>query len=45
VKKSILAGKTFEEAKKSNPTLMENDYEEMGLKCDPDNVVTKRRSL
>jgi hypothetical protein len=45
VKKLILAGKTFEEAKKSNPTLMENDYKEMRLKCDPDDVVSKRRSL
>jgi hypothetical protein len=45
VKKLILVGKTFEEAKKSNPTLMENDYEEMRLKCDPNDVVSKRRSL
>jgi hypothetical protein len=45
VKKLILMGKTFEEAKKSNPTLTENDYEEMRLKCDPDDVVSKRRSL
>jgi hypothetical protein len=45
VKKLILAGKTFEEAKKSNPTLMENDYEEMRLKCDCNDVVSKIRSL
>jgi hypothetical protein len=32
VKKLIIVGKTFEEAKKSNSTLMENDYEEMRLK-------------
>jgi hypothetical protein len=34
VKKFILAGKTFEEAKKSKPT----------LRCIPDDVVSKRRS-
>jgi hypothetical protein len=34
VKKLILAGKTFEEAKKSNPT----------LRCVPDDVVSKRRT-
>jgi hypothetical protein len=45
VKKLILAGKTFEEAKKSNPTLTKNDYKETRLKCDPDDVVSKRRSL
>jgi hypothetical protein len=45
VKKLILVGKTFEEAKKSNPTLTENDYEEMRLKCDCNDVVSKRRSL
>jgi hypothetical protein len=45
VKKLILAGKTFEEAKKSNPTVTKNDYEEMRLKCDPNNVVSKRKSL
>jgi hypothetical protein len=45
VKKLILAGKTFEEAKKSNPTLTENDYEQMRLKCDPNDVVSNRKSL
>jgi hypothetical protein len=45
VKKLILAGKTFEEAKKSNPTLMDNDYEQMRLKCDPNDVVSNRKSL
>jgi hypothetical protein len=45
VKKLILVGKTFEEANNSNPTLTENDYEEMRLKCDPNDVVSKRRSL
>jgi hypothetical protein len=43
VKKLILAGKTFEEAKKSNPMLTENDYEEMRLKCDPNDVVSNRK--
>jgi hypothetical protein len=35
LKKLIIAGKTFEEAKKSNPTLTENDYEQMRqeLRC------------
>jgi hypothetical protein len=45
VKKLILAGKTFEEAEKSNPTLTENDYKDMRLKCDPNDVVSKSKSL
>jgi hypothetical protein len=45
VKKLIIAGKTFEEAKKSNPTLTENDYKQMRLKCDPNDVETNRKSL
>jgi hypothetical protein len=45
VKKLIIAGKTFEEAKKSNPTLTENDYEQMRLKCDPSDVESNRKSL
>jgi hypothetical protein len=45
VKKLIIAGKTFEEAKKSNPMLTENDYEQMRLKCDPSDVESNRKSL
>jgi hypothetical protein len=45
VKKLIITGKTFEEAKKSNPTLMENDYEQMRLKCNPNDVESNRKSL
>jgi hypothetical protein len=43
VKKLILEGKIFEEVKKTNPTIMKDDYEEMRLKCDPNNVRSKER--
>jgi hypothetical protein len=45
VKKLIITGKTFEEAKKSTPTLTENDYEQMRLKCDPSDVESNKKSL
>jgi hypothetical protein len=44
VKKLILKGQTFEEVNKSNPTVTEADYNEMKLKCDPNNIRTKERS-
>jgi hypothetical protein len=44
VKKEILKGKTFEEVNKSNPTVMEVDYDEMKLKCDPNDIRTKEKS-
>lgn len=44
VKKMILKGKTFEEVNKSNPTVTEADYDEMKLKCDPNDIRTKEKS-
>jgi hypothetical protein len=44
VKKLILKGKTFEEVNKSNPTVTEADYDEMKLKCDPNDIRTKEKS-
>jgi hypothetical protein len=44
VKKLILKGQTFEEVNKGNPTVTEADYDEMKLKCDPNDIRTKERS-
>jgi hypothetical protein len=44
VKKLILKGQTFEEVNKSNPTVMEADYDEMKLNCDTNDVRTKEKS-
>jgi hypothetical protein len=44
VKKLILEGKTFEEVKKTNPTITKDDYEEMRLKCNPNNMRSKEKS-
>jgi hypothetical protein len=44
VKKLILKGQTFEDVNKSNPTVTEADYDEMKLKCDPNDIRTKEKS-
>jgi hypothetical protein len=44
VKKEILKGKTFEEVNKGYPTVTEADYDEMKLKCDPNDIRTKEKS-
>jgi hypothetical protein len=44
VKKLILKGQTFEEVNKSNPTVTEADYDEMKLKCDPNDIRAKEKS-
>jgi hypothetical protein len=45
VKKMILRGKTFEEVNKTNPTVTEADYDEMKLKCGPNDIRTKERTI
>jgi hypothetical protein len=43
VKKLILKGKTFEEVNKTNPMVTVADYDEMKLKCDPNDIRTKEK--